>query len=225
MKGMEADRESESAGIIERVALYKLPITLGAVSLFAIALSLILLVKSSQSTKPIEFSSHTSEATGSALGVASIMVDVEGAVAHPGVYSLGTGARVEDAIVAAGGLAKDVDATQFAKNMNRASKIVDGAKLYIPKVTDQTSYNTGSGESTNVTSHNLNQGFNGSSPNSTVVNVNLASESQLDALPGVGPVTAQKIITNRPYQSLDELVAKKVIGTSLYEKIKNSLSL
>src|SRR5258706_8412035 len=133
MSVMEEDLASESAGIIERLSLYRLPLLLGGSSCFVIALSLVLLVKSTQSTKPIEFSSVSTEASGSALGAASIMVDVEGAVMRPGLYSLAPGARVEDAILAAGGIAKDVDEILFAKNINRASKLVDSAKLYIPK--------------------------------------------------------------------------------------------
>jgi competence protein ComEA len=216
---MEEDLQSESAGIIQKISIYKLPLLFGGGSVFVIALSLILLVKSIQSTKPIEFSTEKNEASGSALGVTSIMVDVEGAVVHPGLYSLAAGARVEDAIVAAGGLAKDVDEALFAKNINRASKIVDGAKLYIPRAGEnQTSDNNG-------TSYNINSSLNGSSQNGALVNINFASQSELESLPGVGPVTAQKIIDNRPYQTLDELVAKKAIGTSLYEKIKNNLSL
>ena len=58
-----------------------------------------------------------------------------------------------------------------------------------------------------------------------LVSVNFATAAELDVLSGVGPVTAQKIIDNRPYQSLDELVTKKAISASLYDKLKDTLSL
>ncbi|MBI2404837.1 helix-hairpin-helix domain-containing protein [Candidatus Gottesmanbacteria bacterium] len=57
------------------------------------------------------------------------------------------------------------------------------------------------------------------------VNINTASQNELESLPGVGPVTAKKIIDNRPYQTLEELVSKKAVGNALFEKIKGSLSL
>lgn len=184
---------------------YKIPILLGGISVFAIVVSIVLLVKSTQTTEPIRFSSE--EASGSALGAATITVDVEGAVLRPGVYTLPGGARVEDAITAAGGLGSDADEELFAQTFNRAAKITDGAKLYIPKLgVDQTS-------------HTVSDTQNG------LISVNFATAAQLDVLPDVGPVTAQKIIDNRPYQTLDELVTKKAIGASLYEKLKNNLSL
>lgn len=189
---------------------YKIPLVLGGGSIFLIAISIVLLVKSVQTTSPITFSG---EASGSALGVqAMIAVDVEGAVNKPGLIKLPTGSRVEDAIDAAGGLSEEVDADLFSKNINRAMKLVDGGKLYVPKV----------GES--ITSHNITSYNNGDIKNN-LVSINSASLSDLDSLPGVGPATAQKIIDNRPYQTLDELVGKKAIGSSLYEKLKNNLSL
>lgn len=188
-------------GIVAILGEYKIPVLLGSMSILTILLSLILLVKSTQTTEPIRFSSQ--EATGSALGVGVLTVDVEGAVVSPGVYTLPAGSRIEDAIVAAGGETGDIDVAQFAKTINRAMKLVDGSKVYIPS-------------------------FLSSSVRSTVgnlVSVNTGSESELDGLPGVGPVTAQKIIDNRPYQTLDDLVTKKAIGPSLYEKIQAQLSL
>ena len=53
----------------------------------------------------------------------------------------------------------------------------------------------------------------------------MASQSELESLPDVGPVTAVKIIDNRPYGSLEDLVAKKAMGQSLYDKLKSQLTL
>lgn len=182
------------------IAPYKLPLALGAASVLAIVISIVLLVKSTQTTTPITFSSDRAEASGSAM----LTIDVEGAVTRPGVYTVPAGSRVEDAIAAAGGLSADADSALLAKTVNRAQKISDGVKIYIPiRGTDQTSHNISTG----------------------VVSVNFATLAELDGLPGVGPVTAQKIMDNRPYSSLDELVAKKAISASLYDKLKESLSL
>jgi len=180
---------------------YKIPILLGGVSVLAIIVSIVLLVQSTQTTTPIQFSSDTSEASGAA----TITVDVEGAVTSPGVYTLSGGARVEDALAAAGGLESDADEELFAKTMNRAMKLVDGGKIYIPSLSS-----SGVGTLGSV---------------SNLVSVNTASQSELESLPGIGPVTAKKIIDNRPYQTLEELVAKKAVGTALFEKIKDQLSL
>jgi len=208
---------------------YRIPILLGAVSLLCIIVSLTLLVKTSQSITPIQFS-HTGEA-GSALGsesgsLTSIVVDVEGAVSKPGPVTLSQGARVEDAIAAAGGLNRDADENYVSKNINRATKVTDGMKVYVP-TKDETSHNSDCTTSQGdvAQSCGIVTTSTGQSQNATLISVNSASKDALDSLPGVGPVTAQKIIDNRPYQTLDDLVTKKAIGPSLYQKLKNMLSL
>jgi competence protein ComEA len=59
----------------------------------------------------------------------------------------------------------------------------------------------------------------------TPININTATSAQLDSLPGIGPVRAGKIISNRPYKSLEELVSKKAIGEKEFEKIKDKITL
>ncbi|MBI3577368.1 ComEA family DNA-binding protein [Candidatus Gottesmanbacteria bacterium] len=183
----------------------RLPLGIGAVSILLVVISLVLLIKSVQTTTPIKFS-HSASPSGEASGQASsIAVDVEGAVARPGVYRLPAGARVEEAIKAAGGLSSEADVDQIAKTINLATKLVDGAKLYIPKKGDSPASNIVRREST--------------------VSINSASQSELEALPGVGPAIAQKIIASRPYQVLTELVTKKAMSQSLFDKLKDRLTL
>jgi len=201
--------------------LYKVPILLGGASFLCIAVSLTLLIKSTRTVTPIEFS-HGGKVEGvssQASESARLAVDVEGAVVHAGIFSIPAGGRVEDALVAAGGLRVDADTELVAQTINRAMKVADGMKIYIPSK-DETSHNGDSYVRPSGTSYNLNNSLNGA-----VVSVNMASKDDLDALPGVGPVTAQKIIDNRPYASLDDLVAKKAMGPSLFAKLKNRLSL
>ena len=196
---------------------YKLPIILGSVSLLCILISIVLLVKSVQTSTPIVF--HEEE-TASISGQ-MLSVDVAGAVNVPGVYQLALGSRVEDGITVAGGLSNDADIEFIEQSLNRAAIVKDGAKIYVPKkgkVKGQDS----------ATSYNINPLLQrpGSSQNGSVlISVNRSSQSELEALPGIGPVTAQKIISNRPYMSLDELVSKKAMGTALYGKLKDTLSL
>jgi competence protein ComEA len=147
--------------------------------------------------------------------VKQITIDIEGAVEKPGVYTMSANSRIQNALIAAGGLAQTADRQLVAQNLNLAAPLTDGAKLYIPAVGEQmmTSGNTSNSSSGTV------QGTG-----TKLININQAGESDLDALPGVGPVTAQKIIDNRPYQSVGDLLDKKVVGQSVYTKIKDQVS-
>ena len=129
-----------------------------------------------------------------------VVVHVAGAVVVPGIYQLPQDARVNDAIIAAGGLASEADQSRI----NLAAKLADGQKVYIVRVGEST---TGvAGEATSL------------------ININNASESQLDTLPGVGPVTTQKIVGGRPYGSVEELRTKKIVGQATFEKIKDLIT-
>jgi competence protein ComEA len=134
----------------------------------------------------------------------AIKVDVDGEVAKPGLYSLKPDARVQDALIAAGGLTPNAN----RRAINLALKVADGQKIYVPAV----------GEVSAVQSTVL-------SAQSELISINQASESELDKLPGVGPVTAQKIIDFRPYSSIEELVSKKAVGEKVFEKIRDLITL
>lgn len=144
---------------------------------------------------------------------ATIAVDIEGAVQKPGVYKLPLDSRVQDMLIAAGGLAKDADREKVAKSLNLAAKLTDGAKLYIPFI----------GEVAVVEGTNGGGSVMGDATNG-VININSAPESELDSLPGIGRVTANKIISNRPYGSIDELAQKKIVGQKVFEEIKEKIS-
>lgn len=148
----------------------------------------------------------------------TIVVDVSGAVINPGVYSLDEGSRVQDAIMAAGGMSPNVDQQKVAQMLNLAAPLTDGAKLYIPVVGDQmvTSGNTSNKSSVGS------QAIAGAS--TQMININAASNTELEALPGIGEVTAGKIIENRPYGSVEELREKKVLGEATFEKVKDLVS-
>jgi competence protein ComEA len=64
----------------------------------------------------------------------------------------------------------------------------------------------------------------GTQVNSGKININSASAQQLDTLPGIGTVRAQKIIDNRPYSTINDLVKKKVLGEGIFEKLKDQIS-
>jgi len=139
----------------------------------------------------------------------TISVDVSGAVNAPGVYRLKDGARIEDAVGAAGGFAEIANKEYISKYLNMAQKLLDGSKVYVP-VVGENSVPSGGGM------------VAGASINAKV-NINTATQAELEALSGVGPVTASKIIWDRAYQTTEDLLNKKVIGKSVFEKIKEQL--
>jgi competence protein ComEA len=149
--------------------------------------------------------------TGSSVKtVKTISVDVEGAVFHTGVFTLAENSRVQDALIKAGGLDGDADRDFVAKHINLASKLTDGAKIYIPR----------KGEDILDGASTVNT-VNGVAV--TFLNINTTSADNLDSLPGVGPATAEKIINNRPYATIQELVTKKVISQRVFDEIKDKI--
>lgn len=139
-----------------------------------------------------------------------ISIDVSGAVNAPGVYQLKDDSRIEDAVMAAGGFAQDANKEYISKYLNMAQKVSDGSKVYVPVEGEQASGLTGTGAVTGAGTQ-------------TKVNINTATQAELEALPGVGPVTASKIISDRPYQVVEDLLSKKVLSQSVFSKIKDQL--
>ncbi len=153
----------------------------------------------------VEVLSETTEAEGG-----DYVIEVTGAVISPGVYKLSSGSRVDDALILAGGFSVDADRSWVEKTLNRAAKITDGQKIYIPRVGEKSSVSTPSeGGGVNV---------------SGLVNINSASSKELDSLPGIGPVYAQSVIDHRPYSTPEELVSKGAIKQNIFEKIKDKIS-
>jgi competence protein ComEA len=151
------------------------------------------------------------QVAGSQSGVTTqIVVDVAGALEHPGVYHLPSGSRIGDALVMAGGLSASADREWVAKTMNLAEILKDGAKVYIPAKVD--------GKTLGVSVIKEEAG-------SGKVNINTATVSELDSLTGIGEVRAKSIVDNRPYGNIDELVSKAKIPQSVYDKIKDSISI
>ncbi len=148
-----------------------------------------------------------------------IVVEVEGAVERPGVYKLTKNSRIEDVLILAGGFSSTADRGWIEKNLNRAQKLSDGQKIYIPRV----------GEQSEVLSAKNSGIYQTTSSNfdvrgSALININTASLKELDSLPGIGQVYAQNIIEHRPYSTIEELLSKSVLKASVYEKIKLLIS-
>ena len=142
------------------------------------------------------------------------MVDVAGAVSRPGLYALPPGSRVADAIRAAGGYGPRVDAAAAAATLNLAEVLHDGAKLVVPE--------RGTGRPASSGSVAADAGGTGGAAGG-LIDLNRASATELDTLPGIGPVTAAKIIAareERPFQAIDELLARKVVSAPVLAKIR-----
>jgi competence protein ComEA len=141
-----------------------------------------------------------------------LVVEVSGAVARPGLYTLPTGARVADAIAAAGGYGPRVDAGAADLALNLAAGVRDGEKIRVPSRDDTPGGPPASGAT------GTGRGDTGH------IDVNAASASELDTLPGVGPATAAKIIAareERPFATVQELLERKVVGAATFEKLRD----
>lgn len=156
-----------------------------------------------------EAPSAASAAPGSA---ATIVVDVEGAVVRPGLHHLLPGARVGDAIAAAGGYSAEVDLEAAARELNLARLLEDGEKVLVPTL------ESGGGTPPDGSADS------GGAGAGELVNVNTATAEELEALPGIGPATANKIIAAReeePFRSLDELVERGAMNRGQLEQIRD----
>jgi competence protein ComEA len=183
----------------------------------------------------------------------NIFGDLSGAVNKPGVYELENGARVADLLSLAGGITGDSSAAWVSRNLNLSKVLQDSSKIYIPfewefyfpesyqiskTVNKNYASDTGDvisgnsdtdGSSSGVDMTDVSDGGGGDTADSGGVdesgkiNVNTASSSELDSLPGIGPAYAEKIISNRPYNDLKELESKSGLYKSTIENIKDMI--
>jgi competence protein ComEA len=140
-----------------------------------------------------------------------ILVDVQGAVASPGVVRLASGSRVADAIAAAGGYSPQADLLAAATAINLAAALSDGAQVFVPVIGQVGGPRPGP-----------------STGGGGLVNLNTASPEALEALPGIGPVTVQKIVAarqERPFTTLEELVEREVMNRGQLEDIRELVTL
>jgi competence protein ComEA len=146
-----------------------------------------------------------------------VTVYVSGAVVNPGLYTLPMGARIRHALDEAGGLAADA----YVDGLNLAEILYDGARVHVPTVA----------ESASGAADGPVAGFSGDGGRTTLIDVqgapvgggidiNTASQDELEELPGIGPAKAQAIIANRPYDSVDDLDRVPGIGPATLEELR-----
>jgi competence protein ComEA len=162
------------------------------------------------STSPLAPSSAAPAPSSATEANASpLVVHVAGAVARPGVYELDEGARVHDAIAAAGGTVRRSDRDA----LNLAAAVADGERIYVPRL--------GESAPAAVGDPSENSGAAPAGP----IDLNHATVEELDVLPGVGPATATAIIDHReqngPFATVDDLEDVRGIGPAKLAAIRD----
>ncbi|MFT8362071.1 MAG: helix-hairpin-helix domain-containing protein [Sporolactobacillus sp.] len=176
------------------------------------------------------FTKKTSESTSSSAAAPNsavsdppktvLVVDVKGAVVHPGIYRLQTGDRVADAIAEAGGFTQKADEDQI----NMALKVEDEMAIFIPKKGQKTQPQLSSGTPSGESAVASGGAASGSGEAAAPININEADAAGLQNLPGIGPAKAQAIIQYRtahgPFKTVDDLNNVSGIGDKTLERIK-----
>lgn len=135
--------------------------------------------------------------------------EITGQVLSPGVYESDKDLMVIELIQLAGGLSENADLYKVHKDISLSTLVEDRQKIYIPGVFEL-SASTGSSSSI---------------PISGKVNINTASSQELESLPDIGPATAQKIISNRPFSKLEDIKNVQGIGDKTYNNIVSLISI
>lgn len=144
-----------------------------------------------------------------------IVVHIDGEVINPGIVLLPANSRISDAILSAGGATEIADISKI----NLAYILKDGQKIYVPSIydTDNLQY-IQNDAGTNIVIPDENS-------HSSLVNINLATQSELETLPGIGPSTASKIIDyrnkNGKFKTIEDIMNISGIGESKFANIKD----
>ena len=159
---------------------------------------------------------------------AVIVVDISGAVQRPGPVRLGTSARVDEAIAAAGGATSDADLAR----VNRAAILGDGERVYVPRrgeeAVPETVNGSGATGATGPTGPDGLSAPGGAAAKSAIVNLNTATVDELDTLPGVGPATAQSIMEYRSehgrFNRIEDLLEVRGIGNAKFATLRSRVT-
>ncbi len=170
---------------------------------------------------PVPAGSTTSYApsTSSTTVASRLVVDVVGAVQKPGVVRVAAGARVVDAIAAAGGATTDADLAR----LNLAAPVTDGARIAVPQ-SGQPALPVDPGAVSGGGASSGSASGTDSGATTGPININTATAAELDTLPGIGPATAQAIVTDRdahgPFASVDDLARVRGIGPAKLAQLR-----
>jgi competence protein ComEA len=169
---------------------------------------------------------------------AEIAVSIQGAVNKPGVYRLREGSRIQDLILAAGG-ARDADTS----DINLAARLIDGTTLTIPALVDDAADPASTPIVINLDAYTISgqsagaavgavpsvlESPAGGSANTGLININTATQEELESLPGIGPKLAQQIIeyrSGKPFAEESELMDVPGIGPAKFEAMRGLISI
>ena len=182
--------------------------------IFVVSTSALVFVARRTDPKPIQISTPAPRPTVVPVPTATpanIVAQVSGAVNAPGLVYLSAGARVDDAVKAAGGATNEADLSR----LNLARRVSDGELIVVPRLGDPTAAPAGTArERSTATPTILAQ-----------VNINTASLGELDRLPGIGPAIAQRIIdyrnANGPFQRIEDIIKVRGIGQAEFDAIQH----
>jgi len=154
-----------------------------------------------------------------------IAVHIIGAVPRPGLYEFAEGARIQDAINAAGGLL----ASANVDTINLAALLEDGQQLSIPyKSGEEPSVTGGEDENNSLVLPGETEQPQTSGDGAERININTASLEELDSLPGIGPTIAQRIVDyrdeNGPFQTIEDIMNVSGVGPSTFDNIKDLIT-
>lgn len=200
-----------------------IPLVIAVIGLILMGVGILIKVsKVDQKTSETIQKNDSSLVSGTEFSRKLMLVDVSGAVEQPGVIEIQNDSRIRDVLISAGGLSAKADRTYISKNINLTQRVFDGMKLYFPYEGEDL-YKSGDVGNDIAGKDSAVNGTEVATINEKV-DLNLSSKRDLEDLPGVGVVTADKIIAGRPYQKVSDLLINKIVGKSVYEKIKDLVS-
>ena len=148
--------------------------------------------------------------------IENIIIHVAGAVKNQGIVQVERGTRISDVINAAGGTTNEADLTKI----NLAYEVEDGQKIYVPSINDEINVESITQEAGEYVLENSNS-------KSSKVNINTASQTELETLSGVGPSTALKIINyreeNGDFEKIEDIKNVPGIGEAKFESLKENI--
>jgi len=223
----------------ELVGKYRKELGLFLLSIIVLGgFTLSILFSRTQQKQPVEVKemgkSLSAEVSVSPAKLSKILVDVSGAVNQAGVYELEEGSRVKSALDAAGGLSDQADLDFVAREINLVQELVDGQKVYIPAKEEVRAEVAGACQLGVIGGGNsgaaaLSSGSaKSTAPVGGKININTASQDELESLPGIGAVKAAAVIAYRKehgnFKTIEEIMKVSGIAEGIFAKIKDRIA-